>query len=313
MGCFITDYARRDGDIMWDSCRNRVFTSGLLRDIDEPIISCGNAVFVQSSFSGSKITLYDIETGKVKNLAMKGKMCFNVHSYDNYVVFEYSGDKRGIGILCVDNMEVKDIECSSPDIVLGGMWEDYIVLRRGSDIVLYDINKKTEKIIASCYHIFGTPAIGYGSCVWLQLYRGKCCIVLYDIVQDRRLIFTPPGHVNKTCLIKGYMIYQNCENNKCSIYAYDIEKGNLKKCFESRNWIELYIGRDNTLVWTVRKECQGRYLFDMHVYNIYNGKMEKILSDYDNTVIPTVSNELLLWVDGSMKKDSVYLMPIDVR
>lgn len=309
----VTDYARWGGDMMWDSCRNRIFVSGLFKEIEEPVISSGNAVFIQNSSSSSKITVYNINTGKTKSVCLKGMLCFNIHSYNNYIVFEFSGEKRGIGIFDINTWEIKKIDYALTDIILGGMWKNHIVLRRGYEIILYDIAKNSEKTIASCRHIFGVPAIGYEYCVWLQRYKDRCCIVLYNIADDKNIIFASSGYINKLYIIEGNIVYQNCTDNICGIYVYNISECRLTKCFESPNWIEPYMGRDNTMVWTVRKECQGKYLFDIYIYNIYNNKISKILSDYNNTVIPAVSNELLLWVDANIKGDSLYMMPIDYK
>lgn len=298
---------------MRDAFQNKILSPGLLKDINEPIISSNNAVFIQNSSNSSKITVYNIKTCKARSINMKNIWCFNAHSYGNYVIFEFSGERRGIGILSVETLSVKEIDYSGIDMVLGGMWENYVVLRRNYDIVLRDIESNKETIIASCRHIIGVPTIGYGHCAWLKLYKDKCCIVLYDIAKGSSLIMTSSGYINKIYLIGGHVVYQNCSDNKCSIYVYNIQTGVLKKCFESRNWIELYIGRNDTLVWTLRKEYQGRYLFDIFVYNIYNNKMAKMVSDYSNTVIPTVSNELLVFIDGNMKGDSAYLMRIDMK
>jgi len=241
---------------------------------------------------------------------MKNVLCFNAHAYNNYIIFEFSRDRRGIGILCTETLEVKEIDSMGSNILLGGMWENYIILRRGYDIILFDVDKNKEKLIASCHHIAGLPAIGHGYCSWIQLYKEKSCIALYDIEKNSSFIFTPRNCVSKVYLINHYMVYQSCSKNKCNIFAYNICTGELKKCFESSDWVELYVGRDNTLVWTVRRG-KGEYIFDIYVYNIYNSKTVKVLSDYRNAVIPTVSNGLLLWVDGNIEGDSVYIMPID--
>jgi len=290
---------------------SKIFSSRLLKDIDEPVICNSHIVFFVNSYNGSKLIIYSIETGKIESITMKNVICFNAHAYDNYVVFEFSRCKRGIGILCVDTLEVKEIEYSN-NVLVGGMWEGYIILKNGYDIVLLDINKNEEKIIASCHNAVGAPVIGYGNCAWLQLYKDKKCIAIYDILKDSRLVLTPPGYVNTIYLLSGNVIFQSCKDNKCCIYSYNIHDGKMTKLYESLHWIELYYGKNSTMVWTERKEKDGMYIFDIHVYNLSNNKTVKVLSDYKNIVIPVVSSEILLWVDSNNKGDNLCFMEIDV-
>lgn len=287
------------------------FPIRLFRDIDEPVICSKNAIFIQNSNNGSKITIYNIETGKAKSIATKHTLYFNVCADKTNVAFEFSGNKRGIGIINTDTMELTEVDDIGSDIILGGIWDNYIVFRRGFDIVLYNINKRTERVIASCRHILGAPIVGCGICAWLQLYRDKCCVMFYDIRSDKNLILSSPGYINKMYAIEEYVVYQNCSNNKCSIYTYNFNNGQLKKVFQSTEWIELYRGRNGTIVWTVRKENQTEYMFDVWIYNIEKNKVLKILSDCRNVVIPTVSDEIAVWVDSGIKGDNLYLMPIE--
>lgn len=297
---------------MLNSCQIKYFPMRLFRDIDEPIICDNNGIFIQNSNSGSKITFYNIKTGKMKSVTMKDVSCFNVHVDNKSVAFEFSGSKRGIGVINVKTLELYEISNISNDTILGGIWNNYIILKHGYDILLYDIFEKEGKIIASCHHILGLPTTGYGICAWLQVYRGKCCIVLYDIKKDRNLIISSPGYINKMYIVEEYLVYQNCSDNKCFIYTYSICSGQLVKVFESNEWVELYKGKDGIMVWTVRKENQRSYVFDVWVCNICNNVMNKILSNCKNAVIPTASNEIVLWVDANMEGDSLCLMSIDL-
>lgn len=290
---------------------SKIFSSGLLKDIDEPVICNNHVVFFLNSYNGTKLIIHDIKTGKTESVTMKNVICFNAHAYDNYVVFEFSKGKRGIGILCVETLEIKEIEYSS-SVLVGGIWEGYITLKKGYEIILFDINKNVEKPIASCHHIAGVPVIGYGNCAWLQHYRDKNCIVIYDINKGSSLVMTPPGYVNKLYLLKGCVVFQTCKDNRCCIYSYNILDGKLMKLYESLHWIELYYGKDSTMIWTERKEHDGSYAFDIHVYDFKNNRAAKVLSDYKNIIIPVAASKMLLWVEVNKKGDSLCLMNIDV-
>lgn len=296
---------------MCNSSQLKYFPIRLFRDIDEPVICKDNAVFIQNTNNGSKIAFYNIETGKIKTIAMKNTLCFNVHSDNKNIVFEFSGCKRGIGIVSTETLELTQLDNMGNEIVLGGIWNSSIIFKRGRDIVLYDIDKKEEKVIASCHHILSSPVVGHGICAWLQVYRDKCCVIFYDIKREKSVVLSSPGYINKLYIVEDYLVYQNCANNKCSIYTYNIHSGKLIKNFESSDWVELYRGKDGIMVWTVRREYKTGYVFDIWICNLYSGKMNKILSDCRNAVIPTVSNDVALWVDASIEGDNLYLMPIE--
>ncbi|KPU46037.1 hypothetical protein OXPF_05180 [Oxobacter pfennigii] len=296
---------------MWNLSFNRILPARLMKEIEEPVLSADNAVFIQNSLNNSKITVYNVITHKTRILNMKNLICFNVHSYDNKIVFEYSGNKRGIGIMDTNTMELDEIELSSSNVILGGIWENNIVLKRGYEIILFDINENKEKSIGNYHHIFGTPVIGYGYCGWLQIFRDKCLIVIYDIKKNNRLVITSRGYINKIIMADGYIVYQSCVNNKHYIYSYNILNGQLIKIYESNKWIELYKGKDNTLVWTVKKDGHETYMFDIHIYDINNMKTIKTLQDYSSLIIPTASKRHLLWIDGKKDRDSVFCMSID--
>lgn len=285
---------------------------GLFRDADEPVICDNHIVLVQNLSSGSKIIIYDIGAREMKPVLMKGISCFNVNGDGENIVFEFSGLKRGIGIINMKSLELKVMDNLGRDIILGGVWEDYIVFRRRNDIVLFDLKHGDESVISSCHHITGSPVVGYGSCAWLQQYRGKSCIAFCNIENMSNLYISSPGYINKMYLLEKKLVYQSCINNKCCIYTYDIKSSFISSIFESYNWIELYRGRDGSVVWTDRKLCGSEYIFDIWVYNVNGSSPVKILSDCSNAVIPAASGRLVLWLDAKAEGDSVSLMNIDI-
>lgn len=298
-----------DGDRMCNSRQIKYFPIRLFRDIDEPVICRKKAVFIQNTNNGSKIVIYDTETGKSKSVAMKNTLCYNVHADNRDIVFEYSGSKRGVGIINIETLELTELDRMNGDIVLGGIWNSNIIFRKGHDIILLNIDRNEEKTLTSCHHILGSPVVGRGICAWLQVYRDKCCVMFHDIKRDRSVVLSSPGYINKLYAVDDYLVYQNCSNNKCSIYTYNIRNGQLKKIFESKEWIELYKGKDGAMVWTVRREDQTEYVFDIWIFNIYTEKMNMVLSECRSAVIPTASSEIILWVNSGIKGDNLYLMP----
>ena len=291
---------------------NKILFPRNYREINEQILHGNDIIFIQNLCNGSKITIYNIRTGKIRSITMKGLLCFNSHNANNNAVFEFCSNKRGIGILPIDTLKFKEIEDIGMNDILGGIWGNHILIRRGYDIILHDINTNEELEVASSHHIFGTPVVGEGNCSWLQLYSDKYFIVLYDIETGTNLIYNPAGYINKMYLYKEYLVYQSCDKSKCCVCIYNIYNGSFKKCFESSNWIELYMGRDDVLVWTVRKKVEGKYIFDIWIYDIQDDKIKKVVADYENAVIPTVSERMILWVDANMNGDDLYLMSIDI-
>lgn len=297
---------------MCNSCQIKHFPIRLFKDIDEPAICDNKAVFIQNSNNGSKIIVYNIKTGEMKSVAMKNTFCFNAHSDNKSIAFEISGSRRSIGIINTKTLELSEINNIANGVVLGGIWDNNLILRRGQNIELYDISLGEITTIASCHHILGSPVTGYNGCAWLQIYKGRCCIAFYDIKKKSNLIIPSSGYINKMYIIENYLVYQNCSNNKCCIYMFNTLSGQLNKIFESYEWVELYKGKNGVLVWTVRKEYQRIYLFDVFIYNTNNDTMVKVLSDCKNAVIPTVSNDVILWVDANMEGDSLCLMPVEL-
>lgn len=284
----------------------KIFSPKVFRDIDEPMICGNNAVFIQNSYNCCKITVTNIKTGKAKSVTMKGIICFNAHNDDNSVAYEFSGKKRGIGVLNVNRLEIKEFEITGTDIILGGIWRNSIIIKRDHEIVLYDIGKNSEKVLSSYHHIIGTPVAGGGNCAWLQSYKNKHYITIYNIGTGYRLTFVPLGHVNSMYVFEDQIAFQSCIGNRCCVFVYNISSGDFTKCFESHNWVELYRGRDNMLLWTVRKIDQGQYTFDVLVYDIYTERIVKVLYDYKSALIPTASSETLIWVESGAGGDNLY-------
>lgn len=292
---------------------NKNLSRKIFRDIDEPMICGKYIIFIQNSSSGSKISISNIDTGKTKSISMKGVFCFNAHTDNFNAVFEFSGNKRGIGVLYIDSLYIKEVQDISDDAFLGGIWHNIIVFRQGSDIVFSDIDKAGERKVVPCRHLIGRPVVGGGNCAWLELYKDKCIISLCGIENDYSLTFMPIGYVNRMYVLGEYIAYQSCEGPKCSVYAYNTSTGVLNKCFESANWIDLYSGKGDTLVWTVRKAQEDRYIFDIWIYNISNNMGSMVLTNNENTVIPAVSEDMAVWVEYCRDGDSLCFIPLNLE
>lgn len=295
---------------MYNSRQFKCIPMRVFSDIDEPIVWNNNVAFVQNLSSGSKILIFNLESGKMKSIVLKNALLFNIHADNKCLMFEFSGNKRGIGIISADTMELTEVDCISSNIILGGIWNGNIVYRRGNEIVLFDMEKGQERVIASCHHIWGAPVISHGICAWQQVYRDKCCVICYDIEKGKNIVLSSSGYINKLFIIDEYIVYQNCCNNKCSIYTYNTSTGDMKNIFSSFNWVELYRGGDGLLVWTVRKECQLEYSFDIWIYNINNERIIKAITDCKSVVIPAASKETVAWVGGGSKGDNLNILPV---
>lgn len=285
---------------------------GLFRDADEPVICGNNAVIIQKLYNGCKIMIYDVSTGFMKWVSMKNVLCFNVHADNKCIAFEYAGAGRGIGIIAIDNINLTKLDDMGTDIMLGGVWGDFIAFRRGIDIVLYNTKSKTENVIASCRHISGPPVVGCGCCAWLQRYRDKSCVALYDIETGRSIFLSSSGYINGMHIAGEYLVYQNCSNNECSIYVYDIKNGRLERIFASNEWIDLYRGKDDMIVWTSRKKLSDGFSFDVWGYNIHKRRPFMILSDCRGSVIPAVAEKFALVLKNGSEGDSLMLMPVEM-
>ncbi|HBM73947.1 MAG TPA: hypothetical protein DD429_00115 [Clostridiaceae bacterium] len=297
---------------MNDSRKMSCFPMGLFKDADEPIICDSYIILVQNLSKGSKIIIYDMAQKELKPVFLKDVSCFNVSCDNRNIVFEFSGLKRGVGILNVNSLKLDYLDDLGNDIMLGGIWKNYIAFRRRSDVVLFDIKHKRERVISSCRHIIGSPVLGYGNCAWLQQYKDKSCVGFYDIENRNSLFLSSSGYINRIYLLEKKLVYQNCSDNKCSIYTYDIKTGFITKVFESYDWIELYKGRDGSVVWTTRRLCGNEYIFDIWIYNVNGGLPDKIISERCNAVIPAASGNLVLWLDAKSDGDSVSLIDIDM-
>lgn len=290
---------------------NKACFPKLFKDIDEPVICMGTAVFIQNLCSGSKITISDMFTGKSKSIQMKGILCFNVQSDSSTVVFEMAGEKKGIGILYVGEPEVRFIESPGADAVLGGIMNEYIVFRQGHEILLYRLKDGIKKSAISCRHLFGSPAAGDDRCAWVQLYNDRFYITVYNVAKGNSITFSPSGYVNRIHIVGGSMVYQTCKNGRCFINTCDLKTGEIRELFNSSSWIELYPGYDNMLVWTVRNEMEGQYFFDLCVCDTDGGSFKKILCNSKNIVIPTVSGDTIVWVEAGDKGDNLNMMCIN--
>jgi len=298
---------------MEESLSNKGFISAASKDVEEMAICDQAVVFIHNTGKNSKITIYNMENGVVKSISMMGLVCFNTHAYEDMVIFEYSGDRRGIGILCVKTLEIKELDCGISHIILGGYWENYIVLRRESEVVLLNINNMEERVISNYHHALGFPIIGDGYCAWFQGCRGKKYIAIYNIMDESSLFLTVPGSISKIYIIDGCIVYQRCLNNKCGIFSYNISNGQLELIYESSNWVELYEGKEGTLVWTVRRERQGRYVFDIFTYFMSVKKMVKVLSDTESIVALAASKKLLMWANENIRGDHVYFIKTPIQ
>lgn len=282
------------------------------RNIDEPVICGVKAIFIQNSYNGSKIVVYNILTRKIETLARKNILCFNVHADGDHVVYEFSGARRGIGIMNTSTLDIKEYPGAGGNILLGGIWRHHVIIRHDNEVLLLDIERDTKKHIATCRHICGVPVVGCGNCAWVQAYKEKCCIVLYNIEKEGSLIIPSCTFDDKLYLVEDHIVYENCCNNKCYIYMHNIHTGRLKIIFESSNWVDIYISKDNMLVWTEKKECGGRYVFDTWIYRIPTNSLTKLLSDNEKPVIPTISGNTVLWMESGSEGDSVYLMSVNI-
>lgn len=283
---------------------------GLFKDADEPVICGDYAVLIQKLYNGSKITVYNVVTGSMRSVPIKGVSCFNAHADDKMVVFEYMGKRRGIGVISTDNWELEEINNIYPDIVLGGVWKDSIIYRHGHDILKYDIKDKKEEILVPCHHISGPPVVGNGCCAWLQRYRDKTCVAIYNIENGSRLFLSSPVYINEIHITGDHLIYQSSINDKCSIFVYDIKSGNLGEIFKSNEWIDLYSSKDDIVIWTARREYKCEYVFDIWVLNLNQKKPFKILSGCKNSVIPEAAGQFVMILNNNFDGDSLMLLPV---
>lgn len=291
---------------------NRVFTPKNCCNIDELLVCGKYIVFIKNSIKGSKITAYNIDLGNSKSILMKNQICFNSYTDNINVVFETSGIKRGVVILDVCTMTTKIIDNLGMEFFLGGINKGKLILRCGYNIFLYDINTGAKKILASSHNIFGTPAIEEDICAWLIYFKDKFCIVIYDISKDINILFTPIGFISKMFILQDTIVYQSCVANKCFIYAYNVQKRELRKCIETMNWIDIYKGQNGLYAWTERKCRNNVYIFDMFIYKIYNQKKKKVLEDYNSTIVPVISNNVIFLIESGAIRDELYMTKIDL-
>lgn len=287
---------------------NKTCFPKLFRDIDEPVICMGTAIFIQNTCGGSKITVSDMLTGKSKSTGIKGTLCFNVHSGGSAVVFETSGEKNGIGIFYAAEKAVRFIEGPGADAILGGVMNDYIVFRRGGEILLYGLGDGSKKEAISCRHLFGSPCAGDDICGWVQLYNNRFYVTVYDAANGKSITFSPSGHLNRIHLAGRSVVYQACRGGMCSIDVFDLKTGRRSEIFSSPSWIELYPGYRNMLVWTVRNESEGKYLFDLFICDSDSGNVKKVLCGSKNIVIPAIAESTIVWVESGDKGDNLNMM-----
>ncbi|HBM79815.1 MAG TPA: hypothetical protein DD426_03100, partial [Clostridiaceae bacterium] len=226
----------------------KYFPMGFFKDADEPVI-CGDfIVFVQNIYNGTRIVIYNIVSGKMETVVMENKLCFNLHSENNCIAFEFAGIRHGIGVIFLDTLETFEYTNAEQDILFGGIWNKCLIYRDAHNIFLLHMENKSKDALAYCHNVLGPPAVGYGTCAWLQLYKEKSCIIFYDILKNKILVLSSPGFINRICAVGRYIVYQSCFNNKCVIYKYDIGNGRLESIFEKSGWIELYEGKDDKII-----------------------------------------------------------------
>lgn len=286
--------------------QSKIFSPKIFKDIDEPVIYKDGAAFIQRSKYGSRISFYNPDNGSIRFISMKGLFCFNAHGDCNKLAFEFSGIRKGIGILDFDKLSVEEIDNVKPGTALNGIWNDALVLKYGNNIILHDIKGNDERLILSSQNMTGIPVSGGGICAYLQVCRGEYCINICSLVNKDKLIFVPHGTVANMYVQDGYLIYQCLREKKHAVFAYEIPTGCLTEVSDSEDWIELYPGIGDTIAWTVRKRIEGRYVFDLWAYNINKRVYYKVVYNCKNIIIPAPSENFVVWVESSGNGDSLY-------
>lgn len=291
---------------------NKLYTPRVYRNIDEPVVSGHYLVYVQNSRCGSRFNIYNTKNGEYKYIVLKNIVCFNLHGEGNRLSFEYCGNIRGIGIIYIEGLLFKELGNITACDILCGMCHENLVIKRGSDILLHNIDNDNECIIVSNHHISSIVIADGKYVAWHQTFKSRPCVVVHDIEGNMEYFFSAIGKITKMYISGDNIVCQDNVNNKCSILIYNIKSGVLQKCYEDENWIELYKGSSKTVLWTVRKESCGKYLYDVWIYNLQNKAPLKVLSDYSGVIIPAASNRFIFWVDENAGKCNAFVMHLDI-
>jgi hypothetical protein len=269
-------------------------------------------VFVQNSRCGSRFNIYNSKSSEYKHIMLKNILCFNLQGGSNKLSFEYFSNKKGIGIIYIDRLIYREIGSVSACDILCGICGENLVIKRGNDILLHNIDSDEEKIIASNHHITSLVTADGKYLSWLQPCKNRPCVVVYDIESSTEHFFSAAGNITRLYISGDSVVFQNSCNDKCSIWAYNIKKGTLEKCFENENWIDLYKGSSKAALWTVKKECGEKYVFDVWVYNLQGKTPVKVLSDYNGVIIPAAANKFIFWVDENIGKCNAFVMFLEI-